>query len=317
MTRWSPSAIGGGCASLAVVFFSTNDTAIKFLSADYALHQVVLTRSLIGLLVLMIVIAPLTGGWAIMRTQKLGMHLLRGAFVVAANMLFFLGLAAMPLAEAVAIFFVSPLVITVFSIVFLGEHVGPRRWVAIAVGMIGVLIILRPGTAAFQLTSLLPLSAAVAYGGLHMLTRKIGPTESAATMAFYIQIVFIVVSISIGLAIGDGRFMGADGASLQFLFRPWQWPASSDWPLFGLIGVGIAFAGYLISQAYRVAEAGFVAPFEYLAMPLSVLYGYLVFSEIPDRTTLFGASLIVGSGLFTLWRETHAGRVVDTAKIRR
>lgn len=317
MTPRSPAFVGAFCASIAVIFFSINDTAIKFISGDYALHQVILLRSLFGLAFVVVLIAPFTTGWGLVRTTKLRMHLLRGAFVVTANMLFFLGLAAMPLAEAVAIFFISPLVITVFSIIFLGEKVGPRRWAAIVVGLVGVLIVVRPGTAAFQTASLLPLGAAVAYAALHIMTRRIGKSDSATTMAFYIQIVFIVICLVIGLAIGDGRFSAQDDPSLAFLFRAWVWPEMVDLPLFIGIGFGVAVGGYCISQAYRVAEAGFIAPFEYLAMPLSILWGYLVFQEIPDRTTLMGAALIIGAGLFTVWREAKAGRTIPVAKLRR
>lgn len=115
----------------ASFFFSINDMAIKFLSGDYALHQIVLIRSVIGLVILLAVIVPLEGGYSILKTNRLFMHFLRGLCVVIANMTFFVALAAMPLADAVAIFFVSPLVITVFSVIFLGETVGPRRWVAV------------------------------------------------------------------------------------------------------------------------------------------------------------------------------------------
>ena len=158
--QMSPAKLGAICASISVIFFSINDVAIKFLSGGYALHQVVLIRSVIGLLIIVAVIAPMTTGWAIARTKKLKMHMLRGLCVVFANMTFFLGLAAMPLADAVAIFFISPLVITLFSVLFLGEVVGPRRWAAIAVGFIGVVVMMRPGTQAFQVASLLPLAAA-------------------------------------------------------------------------------------------------------------------------------------------------------------
>lgn len=313
-----PGQIGAMSAMIAVFFFSVNDTAIKFLSGGYALHEVVLIRSLVGLVILMALIAPLTDGWAIMRTQRLVLHLIRGFCVVLANMTFFLGLAAMPLADAVAIFFVSPLIITVFSVLFLREQVGPRRWAAIAVGFIGVVIMLRPGTASFQYASLLPLLAAVAYAGLHMLTRLIGRTESAATMAFYIQIVFIAVCLLIGLAVGDGRFGDQTDPSLRFLLRAWEWPAYGDVPLFLFVGFGVAVGGYFISQAYRVAEAAVVAPFEYLALPLSVLWGILVFDEWPDAIAYLGMLLIFGAGLFIVWREAVvAKKMVPTPRVRR
>ena len=299
-----PSQVGAISALIAVFFFSVNDAAIKFLSGGYALHEVVLIRSVIGLIIILAIIAPLTDGRAIFRTRQLRLHLLRGLCVVIANMTFFLGLAAMPLADAVAIFFVSPLVITIFSVVFLGEHVGPRRWAAVIVGLIGVIIMMRPGTQAFQYASLLPAAAAVAYGGLHMLTRKIGRSDSAATMAFYIQIVFIVVCLIIGLAVGDGRFGAQDDPSLRFLLRAWEWPVAADLPIMLLVGFGVGVGGYFISQAYRVAEAAMVAPFEYLALPLSVVWGIIVFDEWPDTVSYIGMALIFGAGLFIIWRES-------------
>ena len=319
--RWLNSLpaplLGGLSASFAVIFFAINDMMIKFLSGGYALHEVVLIRSTIGLVIICAVIAPLTDGWSIVHTKKLRMHVMRGFCVVIANMTFFLGLAAMPLADAVAIFFISPLVITIFSVIFLGEHVGPRRWIAIFVGLLGVLLIVRPGTSAFQVASLLPMAAAVAYALIHILARRLGPTESAATMAFYIQVTFIAICILIGLTIGGGRFADQTHPSLVFLFRAWSWPLVSDFVYFAVIGVGVAFGGYFISQAYRVAEAGFVAPFEYLAMPLAVLFGYIVFDELPDAFTWVGIALIVGSGLFTVWRERKTGADHPSPKTRR
>jgi len=317
MTPRSPNFIGASCAILAVFLFSANDTIIKFLSDDYALHQVVLIRSIIGLLIVMAVIMPLSGGWSVVRTNRLGMHMLRGCAVVFANMAFFLGLAALPLAEAVAIFFISPTVITIFSVIFLGEYVGPRRWAAIGVGLLGVLIVVRPGTDAFQIASLLPIAAAVGYAFIHIIARRIGDTESAATMTFYIQVMFILICLMIGLVIGDGRFGGQSDPSLAFMFRAWRWPDAADAHLFVLIGIGIAGAGYLISQAYRVAEAGFVAPFEYLALPIGIFWGVVVFGDYPDATTLLGAALIIGSGIFNIWRESQLGQAAQRPRHRR
>lgn len=317
MTKMSPTTLGALCATIAVVFFSINDVAIKFLSDGYALHQVVLIRSIIGLFIIVTIIGPLTSGRGIARTKKLKMHMLRGLCVVFANMTFFLGLAAMPLADAVAIFFISPLVITLFSVIFLGETVGPRRWAAIAVGFVGVLVMMRPGTAAFQVASILPLVAAFCYAGLHTLTRRIGSTESAATMAFYIQIMFISVAILFGLFVGDGRFGDQSDASLAFLFRAWRWPDPADFVIFLVIGAGIAVAGYLISQAYRVAEASYVAPFEYLALPMSVIWGIVVFGEYPGGWDYFGMALILGAGLFTIWRDAQAKPVALQRPLRR
>lgn len=287
----------------AAVCFSINDVSIKFLSGDYALHQVVLIRTIIGMTLLLVFIFPLQGGVKNFRTKRLGVHIVRGLFVVFANVFFFLGLAAMPLADAVAIFFVSPVIITGFSVLILGEHVGPRRWAAVGVGLIGVLIVMRPGTSAFQMASLFPLAAAVGYALLHIMTRKIGGTESPATMTFYIQVVFIVISAGIGLVVGDGRFDGQGGPSLEFFFRPWSWPDPGDYLVFLLIGACSTVGGYLISQAYALCEAGLAAPFEYVALPMAIFFGVVVFGQWPDAISWAGTSLILLGGLYMFWRE--------------
>ncbi|MDG1432224.1 MAG: DMT family transporter [Paracoccaceae bacterium] len=306
----TPNLIGALCALPAAFFFSVNDMAIKVLSDGYALHQVVLIRSVIGMALWMLIALPFTG-WQVVKTKRPMMHFARGFCVVFANMSFFLGLAVLPLAEAVSIFFISPLIITVFSVVFLGEKVGPWRWGAVAIGLAGVLVIVNPSGAKFQIATMLPLIAATSYAILHILTRKIGKTESAATMLFYIQLTFIMTSGAIGLALGDGRFSGNADPSLEFLTRSWTVPDMADWWIFMTIGVGSAAGGYLISQAYRLSEAAFAAPFEYLAMPLAILWGVLVFGEWPDMNSWVGMALIIGSGLVLLWREALGKRMLS------
>lgn len=291
------SALGAG------TFFTINDTTIKFLSGDYALHQVVLIRSSLALIFLLAFIAPLTGGWRQLRTRRLPTHLLRGLFVVFANMMFFMGLAAMPIAEATAVFFVAPLVITVFSVIFLGEQVGVHRWGAVAVGLIGTLFIVRPGAASFQIAALLPMAAAIGYASLHVLTRRLGTTDSAAAMAFYIQITVIAASCLFGLVFGSGRFSGSSDASLHFLTRAWGGLEMADLRFFLLLGVSSSLGGFLISQAYKLCEAGLAAPFEYVAMPLSILWGWLVFGEWPHKVSWIGIALILGAGLYLAARE--------------
>ena len=299
--------IGALCAIGAMFCFSLNDVAIKLLSDAYPLHEVVLVRTLIGMAVFFALIMPFSGGLRCLRTKRLKMHLVRGFCVVLANTFFFMGLAAMPIADAVAIFFISPLVITVFSVIFLGETVGPRRWSAVALGLIGVMFIVRPGTSTFQLVSLLPMLAAVCYATLNVLTRRLGVTESAATLTFYIQVTFLCVSAAVGLGLGDGRFDTGSNVSLTFLLREWQSPAVADYWLLIVIGVASAFGGLLISQAYRQNEAGFVAPFEYVAMLMAVFWGVVIFAQWPDGFTWLGIAMILGSGLFTVWRDTVTG----------
>ena len=194
--------------------------------------------------------------------------------------------------------------ISVFSVLFLKETVGPRRWAAVVIGLIGVIVILRPGSASFQTASLLPLLAAFGYATLHMLTRYIGKTESAASMSFYIQVTFLIICLAFGLIIGDGKFSGGGDPSLEFLFRAWSWPSSNHYLIMILIGAGSAFGGFFISQAYRISEAAVVAHFEYIALPIAIFWGVLIFGDWPDITTLAGIALILGSGLYIIWRET-------------
>lgn len=308
MTDDHAPIVGALWAVLAAVCFSCVDVLIKFLSGDYPLYQITFFRTLVAIMLVVCVIAPLTGGFADLKTRNFKVQILRGFFVVIANFMFFLGLAAMPLAEAVAIFFVSPLMIAIFSVLFLGETVGPRRWLAIAVGLVGVLIVLRPGSAAFQLAALLPIGAATSYALLHILTRRIGTSDSATSLVLYTQFVMLAVSTFAGLTLGHGGFDTFDHPSAAFLLRAWVWPTLFDTALVLALGVTIAIGGFAISAAYQRSDAAFIAPFEYIAMPFALIWGITLFDEIPDRTALFGISLIIASGLVLIWREARVRR---------
>ncbi|WP_421702831.1 DMT family transporter [Aliiroseovarius sp.] len=305
METRNTNLIGITSAITASMLFSINDTTIKFLSGDYALHQVVLIRSALALCLTCLVLIPLSGGFGQLRTRRLGVHALRGFLVVMANMLFFMGLAALPIAETTAIFFIAPLLITGFSVIFLGEHVGPRRWAAVLMGLVGVLVIIRPGAASFQPAALLPLASAVGYAGLHILTRKLGSTDSPVSMAFYIQVIFILVSGAFGLALGSGGFANGSSPSIEFLTRAWGSLNPGDAVYFVILGLASGLGGWMISRAYTLCEAGLAAPFEYSAMVLAVGFGWFVFGEWPDSWTWVGIGLILGSGLFVALRETR------------
>ncbi len=291
------SAVAGSAA------LSINDVALKFLSGGYALHQIVLIRALIGVCLLLAMMPMLGTGFHQIRTRRIGAHGVRVSLILMSNMTFFLGLAAMPLAEAVAIAFVSPLLVTAMSVVVLGEQVGPRRWTAVAVGMVGVIVMIRPGSDVFQPASLLVLFAAFTYAATQIMTRHMRETESAITMNFFVQLGFITLGIFMGLTVGAGQFAGSADPSLAFLFRPWIWPAPGDWPILGVLAVAVTAGGLLITQAYRLAPAATIAPFEYTAMPFAILWGITVFDEWPDATVLTGIALICGAGLYALRRE--------------
>lgn len=292
---------------------SVNDMAVKALSGAYPLHQVVLTRSAIGLAVVLLLLAWARGPRALLagvRTRRPGLHALRVACVLGSNIGYFLGLAALPLADGVALFFVAPLLITALSVPLLGERVGPRRWAAVGAGLLGVVVMMRPGEGALQPAAVLVLLSALAYAFMHILTRRMAPTEGALAMSFWTQVGFILVSCVMGLAAGDGRFGESGNASLDFLLRAWTWPAAQDWPIFLATGLAVSTGGLMISQAYRICEAGLIAPFEYVGIPMAVIWGALVFGTWPDRVAWTGIALIAGSGLYTLWRETRLGRAV-------
>ncbi|MEO0917995.1 MAG: DMT family transporter, partial [Pseudomonadota bacterium] len=181
-------------------------------------------------------------------------------------------------------------------------------WAAIGVGLLGVLIVLRPGTEAFQIAALLPIGAAAGYGMLHIYTRRIGDTENAVTLTFFTQVIMLSVAAVAGITFGYGQFDHFDHPSLSFLFRAWIWPEPFDAMLIVALGLSIAVSGFAISEAYRRSEPAFIAPFEYVALPVSVLWGIAVFDEWPDVWALVGIALILASGMVLIWREAVARR---------
>jgi len=300
--------LGISCIILAHVFFTTQDMTIKFINGDYALYQVMFIRSIVAMLFTLLIFVPIDGGFKYLRTQRLGLHLLRGFGIVIANLCFFTALISMPLAEVKAIFFIAPLLITALSVFLLGEKVGLRSWIAVLVGLLGVMIMLRPGSGFSNPASILPLVAALAYALVQIMTRKIGETENASTMAFYIQLNFVAVSGLMGLIFGDGHLADPSQPTLNYLFRPWTVPSWGDGMI--IIGIGLinGLATYFISQAYRISKAGIVAPFEYVALPCSIFWSITVFGDWPDIVSWLGIVLIAGAGLFIAYSETVQGR---------
>lgn len=306
--RDNRTLLGIVCIVLGMTCISVQDATVKWISGDYTLHQVMLIRAMIAL-PLTLVILRFEGGFAALRTPHLPLLLVRAMLTVMANLTFFLGLSTMQLAEATTILYAAPLFITALSAPLLGERVGPRRWFAVLAGMAGVVVMFRPGAGAINLVALLPLMAAMLYAGMALITRKVGMRAPASVMSFYIQVTFIVVSGGFGILIGDGRLAATSHPSLEFLLRAWVWPAMSDLPVFLMIGVVSTAIGYLLAQAYRLAPVATVAPFEYTAVPLAVIWGLLLWGDVPDGRTFLGIALIVGGGLFVLYRESRRGRV--------
>ena len=311
---FAPANPSRGIALLvfAMVLISVNDMLIKGLSDRYPLHQIVLIRSLIGICFTLVFVRA-EGGLKTLRTDQPWLHLFRALLLVAANLFFFAALAALPLAEVNALFFVAPLLITLLQIPVLGERVGPRRILAVLAGFLGVLIVIWPGLSGGEAdlpawALALPLAGAFCYALMQVLTRKLGARSTASAMAFYIQGAFIVVGVAFGIVAGDGRFSeGLDNPSLLFLFRAWTWPMPEDWGLLLIIGCAVGLLGYAIAQAYRTADPATIAPFEYTALPLAVLWGFVIFGDVPGPETFIGIALIAGAGIFVVLRERRLG----------
>ena len=312
-TRIHNPAAGIALVIVAILAISVNDMLIKLLSGGYPLHQMVFTRSVIGIIFTLFLV-QYEGGWQILRTRTPGLHLLRGMMLVTANLTFFSALAVLSLAEATAIFFVGPLLITLLSVPILGEKVGPMRLGAVVVGFIGVIVMTKPwqGSEARDVSVmiyLLPLIAAFTYAMTQVLTRKLAPSTKASVMAVYLQGLFIVVSAGFWVVAGDGHYAeGLESDSLIFLLRAWVWPEGRDLYLFVLLGLNAAVIGYTLAQAYRQADAAIVAPFEYLGLPLAVFWGWYIWGELPDAIVTLGILLILGSGVFVFLREQQKKR---------
>ena len=300
--------IGIACIILAQFSFTTNDMGIKFISGDYALHQIVFTRSMVGIIFTFIIFGPGDGGFRFIFTNRLGLHLLRGFGIVIANLCFFTSLVTISLAESVSIFFIAPLLITALSVIFIGEKVELRSWAAVLAGLAGVIIIMRPGFGSFNPACLLPLGAALAYAFVQITTRKMGEKEKASTMVFYIQINLLVISGLFGLFFGKGQLADPVNSTLYYLLRSWTIPSWKDILIMFGIGFLSCLGAYFISYAYRVSKAGLIAPFEYIALPLSIFWSVSIFGDWPDYRTWLGIVLIAGAGLFVVFSEAVQGR---------
>jgi len=307
--RLSILCVLGGVSALTF-----QDALIKWLSGTFPLHEITLARSIVAMVITLFIVY-FEGGFNLLRTTRPALHLTRSVLLIIANMCFFMGVASMPLAEATAVFFLAPIFITALSVPLLGEKVGLRRWLAVLLGMIGMVVMLRPGADTLELVALFPVGAALAYALMQIVTRRLGITDRASSMALYVHLAFALVSASVGLSIGDGRLAGSDHPSVDFLFRAWSMPEGLEIML--LLGCGglIAIGAYLLSQAYRVAPPAIVAPFEYAALPLTLFWGFMLWGDWPDITAMLGMILIVGSGLYVFYRETMSGHKLVIRRI--
>ena len=259
------------------------DLCAKALLADYSLQQFIFLRSLIGLLIFISMMHRF-GGIDNLKTDKWRWHLLRTLLASGAMFGFFFGLARMPLVNALTLGFTAPLMVTGLSVPFLGERVGWRRWTAVVFGFVGVLMILRPGAGMMTPAAFAVIGAAFCYACLAITARMLSTTETSYSLSVY---------VTTGPLLFSAVLLPGD----------WSVPSTPAWMLFVLAGACSAIAWVGIIGGYRRASPAMLAPFEYTALIGGAIAGYYIWNEVPDRWVVSGATVIIGSGLFVVYRE--------------
>lgn len=265
--------------------YATHDAVIKLLGASYSPLQTAFFVALLSLPVLAVVAArrpqvslwPRHPGWVGLRTLCMTLNVLSAMTAF----------ALLPLTQVYAILFTMPLLITLLSVPMLGERIGPHRLLAVLLGLAGVLIVLRPGQAQLGPGHLCAIVTALGGALSAVIARRLGGSERTLVLVLW------PVLLNLGLC----------ALALPFVYRPMP---GADLGLAGLVALFGLIGAVLNVRAYRAAEAAVVAPMQYSQILWATLYGWLLFSELPDRATLLGITVIVGSGLFILWHESRA-----------
>lgn len=280
--RLSPATQGILLMLLTIFMFSIMDALAKGLAARYDTFQVVWARYSSQTLVAVIILLPRLK--TVAKTRYFGLQLIRSAFLFIATMCFFFGIVLVGLAQSSAIMSINPMLITIGAFLILGEPLGLRRALGVSLGLLGALIVIRPGTDVFTPAALLPVVSAVCYAGYSLSTRFLGREESVWTSFLY---------------------TAAIGTVVASLIVPWFWttPTLTDAALMLLLGAVGGMGQLSLIKALSVAEAGAIAPFAYIGPLLAAVWGVLFFNEIPDIWVWFGAVVIVGSGIYVWQRE--------------
>ena len=274
----------------AGVVFAATMAASKWLVATYPVGEVLVSRSFFGLLACGLLILPATG-LAVFHTQRPGAHLIRGVSQTCSQSLLLLAFSLMPLASVTAINFSSPLFATLASAIFLKEGIGAARATALVVGFLGVLIVTSPGADTFQIGALFALCNAVLFGTVTAGVRGMTATESAETLTLY-QLVLLSSAYAVMLPFGFTA------------------PSAGDALMMTLSGAGNGLAQYWWTRALHMAPTAAVVPFNYLSLVWAVIFGFAIWGDVPTPSLLVGSAIVVGSGLFLLWRESRRAAAV-------
>jgi drug/metabolite transporter (DMT)-like permease len=277
---------------IASALFAGMPIAVRVLSDHMGPGEIIFFRSLLGIAFM----APyfLWTGERPYRTGVLGLHIQRGAFNFVGMMLWFYGLALIPLAQAVALQFTMPLFILLMAAMFLGERVGAGRWAATVVGFAGVVVVLRPGSAEITAPMIAVLASAAFYGASMITIKMLTRTESAAVITFYTHLIMGTLAI-VPAAIW------------------WSAPRIADIPYLLLLAVCGTLAPFAVVRALRVMDASFVAPLDFLRMPFTALAGFLLFAEVPGLWTVVGALVIIAATTYLTRREAVMARRLEGA----
>jgi drug/metabolite transporter (DMT)-like permease len=284
--------------SAGILVFSLQDVIIKALSGSYAVTEAVCIRAVVAL-PFILCLMRFDGGAGRLVSHRFWPLALRGLSLLVAYTLFYISFPAMPLAMVVALFFIAPIVITPLAAVFLKEKVGLKSVIALALGFAGVLVMTNPasGGGTIGWAVLLPLASALFYAFAMVLARWLGESEPASVMTFYQNATYLLGAGLIAAILWGLGVTGAEHPSLDFLVRPWSVPSLRDFLLLSACGVIAAAAMFLLTQAYRLAEANLVAIFEYTGMIWAPIWGYFIFSETPTLAMVLGTAMIVVAGL--------------------
>lgn len=285
---------------LSVLLFAIMDTTVKWLGDGYPTSQIVFFRCVLALPPILVLVA-LKGGWTVLKTPRPFVHLMRSAVGLAAMSLVFWAYSQMRLADAVAILFASPIIMTALSVPLLKERVGIRRWAAVLVGFTGVLIVVNPGGGVFDWAAFAALGAAACMALAMILIRKLSATEQAITITFWFT------------------FSGSIVGSIWVYLDGWVMPVSIfDWALLISVGLIGSAAQLMMTIAFRHAEVAILAPLEYMAIFWTTLTAYWIWGEIPELRVFIGAAIVITSGIYIVHRETRVAKVrpVKTPKLR-
>ncbi len=299
------------CILAAVGFSSTQDAVVKAMSGSYSAYEAIILRCIGSMPVLWFLLRR-QGPAVRMTTPLLRRVLIRSLILCSAYFAFVLSIAAMPIANSVAIYFTMPFFVAALAGPMLGERVRLHRWLAIIAGFIGVMVMIRPGAGVFEPAALLALYSAFGYAIGQMMGRPIAQVVPPVVIANWQNLVYLAAALSMAVIFNVFDWSGVTHKSLMFLSRPWVTPPARD--LAVMLGNGVLAAGgmLLFVSAYKYGESNFVAPMEYSAMIWAVAYGLLMFGDFPDKYTWIGAAIVVAAGLTMLWRD----RIMDRSAIR-